>query len=80
MFPIFLVLSPARPYIQGVPILSVNISRGDRGPIGEYCLLWAFFDFNDLKFSRKNYYFFRQQLENINKECTPTVRSRFQEN
>ena len=39
--------------IQGVPILSVSIFRGDRGPIGEHCLLLTFFDFNDLKFSKK---------------------------
>ena len=25
--------------IQGIPILSVNIFRGDRRPIGEHCLL-----------------------------------------
>ena len=25
-------------FIQGVPILSVNIFRGDRGPIGKHCL------------------------------------------
>ena len=37
-------------YIQGVPILSVNIFRRDRGPIGEHCLLWAFFDFKIIIF------------------------------
>ena len=39
--------------LQGDPILSVNIFRGDRRPMWEHCLLWAFFDFNDLKFSKK---------------------------
>ena len=38
------------PIIQGVPILSVDIFRGEKGPIGKHCLLWAFFYFNDLKF------------------------------
>ena len=41
-------------------ILGVNIFRGDRGAVGEHCLLLALFDFNYLKFSRKNSYFFRQ--------------------
>ena len=38
---------------------------GDRGLIGEHCLQWALFDFNDLKFSKKNNYFVRQLLKNM---------------
>ena len=37
----------------GVPVLIVKILWGDRRPIGKHCLLLAFFDFNDLKFSKK---------------------------
>ena len=39
--------------MRGVLVLIDKIMWDDRRTIGKHCLLLAFFDFNDLKFSKK---------------------------